>query len=61
MCGLSFRTDEPTQIIDLEEILINDVINNRLSLAQRTCVGKTIYLEVSSEALEVSSEAAPSI
>ena len=46
MCGLSFRTDEPNQIADLEEILINEVINNRLSLAQRTCVGNTIYLEV---------------
>ena len=46
MCGLSFRTDEPNQIVDLEEILINEVNNNRLSLAQRTCVGNTIYLEV---------------
>ena len=46
MCRLSFRTDEPNQIVDLEDILINEVINNRLSLAQRTCVGNAIYLEV---------------
>ena len=46
LCALSPRLDKPTRIVDLEEILFSVVKNNHLTLAQRQCVGRSIYLEV---------------
>ena len=45
LCALSPRLDTPTRIVDLEEILFSVVKNNHLTLAQRQCVGRSIYLE----------------
>ena len=46
LCALSPRLDKPTRIVDLEEILFSVVKNNHLTLTQRQCVGRSIYLEV---------------
>ena len=46
LCALSPRLDKPTRIVDLEEILFSVVKNDHLNLAQRQCVGRSIYLEV---------------
>ena len=46
VCALSPRLDKPTRIVDLEEILFSVVKNNHLTLAQKQCVGRSIYLEV---------------
>ena len=53
LCALSPRLDKPTRIVDLEEILFSVVKNNHLTLAQRQCVGRSIYLEVCNPGSEI--------
>ena len=46
-CALAPPANRPTKIVDLDEILFSEV-RKELTLAQRMCLGKSLYLEVQS-------------